>query len=231
MSSFMRRCLPVLALVGFVALSGSVRADSVLIGAPATGANSFPFGGINAAVGDRYQQVYNSALFSGPISINDITFFHTNFPIGDMLDTADYVISLSTTSAAVNGLDTVNFDANLGADNTLFLSTHLSGIIGSTLDLMGNTYNYDPSQGNLLLDIKKSNSLGDGTVFLDARNGDFGTDSSRAHDFGTGFEGFGLVTEFSGPGNNVVPEAGTLLSFGGLLFGLGGLALRRRNRK
>ncbi len=81
---------------------------------------------------------------------------------------ANYTISLSTTSAAVNGLDTT-FANNLGADNAVFFSGVLGGLIGPTnqFTITGTPFNYNPALGNLPL---AATSDGDGlqfSVFLD----------------------------------------------------------------
>ncbi|MEH2027608.1 hypothetical protein [Nostoc sp.] len=158
--------------------------------------NCFPFNCLN---GTRYQQVYNADLFSDAVVIDEISFFNTEYlRVSNIIDTATYEVYLSTTAKAVNALDTVNFSSNVGTDNSLFFKGKLGGtIIGKTFSISAqSSFLYNPSKGNLLLDIFKTNSLGEGSGFLDARNGTFGNDSSRAHNFGTGFTSYGLVTEF-----------------------------------
>jgi len=216
----------VLAMLAGVTAS----ADSVRIGGLGTGANYFPFGGA-AGSGKRYQQVYNSALFGGPMTISEIDFFNNIWEPGLVpLSGSTFSIYLSTTSKLVNGLDTVMAN-NVGGDNALFFL----GVLDSTvpfvdaeykLQLMGTPFTYNPAYGNLLIDIKATGGTLSG-LFMDARNGDFGTDSSRMHDYGGSFESFGLVTQFVGSRGPAVPEAGTLASLC-TLIGLGGVWLRRR---
>jgi hypothetical protein len=45
--------------------------------------------------------------------------------------------------------------------------------------------------GNILLDIFKTGGASNGNVYFDARNGSFGSDSSRAHNFGSQFANWG----------------------------------------
>lgn len=163
---------------------------------------------------------------SGATTIDTVSFFET-LNLGGTFAEADYANSLSTTPKAVNGLDTSVFANNLGGDNALFITVHLAGAVPTTLTFDGTNFNYDPANGNLLVDIARSNYVpGTGFAFLDARNGDFGTDSSRAHNFGSGFDSFGLRTAFNLPGTAKVPDSGST----GLLLAsaIGGCLLIRR---
>ena len=60
------------ALILAVSTAGPASAQ-LTIGAPATGANCFPFG---CGSGTVYQQVNSASSFSGPLSINAITLFN-----------------------------------------------------------------------------------------------------------------------------------------------------------
>jgi hypothetical protein len=189
-------------------------ADTLTIGAPGN-----PFDGDCAPFGCtvEYQQVYGAGQFSGTITITDLTFFNDNFVPGSIAP-ADYTISLSTTSAAVNGLDTT-FANNLGANNQVFFSGALGGLIGPTnqFTITGTPFTYNPADGNLLLSVT---SDGDGlqfSAFLDyLSNAPAGT-FSRISSFDTSGiadtvqDDTGLVTEFtySPTTTSAAPEPGS----------------------
>lgn len=125
----------------------------------------------------------------------------------------------------------------MGANDLLVFSGHLGGpISGGVFTIpLSSPFAYHAADGNLLLDV---NVVFDpfqvsGTVFLDAHNGSFGTDSSRLCDFGAcsgSFAGnsYGLMTGFSDV--SPVPEPTTLLLWGTTLPRLG-LARRRQRRR
>jgi hypothetical protein len=199
-------------------------APTVTIGLPASGANVFPFcdSWFTAPNPTRYQQVYSSAAFSAPIDIGTISFFRG---VSGDLASGTFTLSFSTTSAAVDALDTVNFDNNLGPVNQLFIVQVLAGgPAPDVLSFTGTPYHYDPALGNLLLDIQISGfsgSIGDPAGYL-SRNGNAGGLFSRAHDFDSGFEGYGLVTAFE-----PIPAPGAIL-LGSI--GVGVVSWLRRRR-
>jgi hypothetical protein len=209
----MKRTTVGILVLLLLAVATPAFAVTIIIGAPgdAGSGNCFPFGLLGCSPGSRYQQVYNAALFPGPLLINQLQFFNTNFNPGlGVVDTANYEIHLSATAVAVNALNTSDFDSNVGANDALFFNGVLGGPVGgTTFSISGTGFLYDPADGNLLLDIFKTGGVG-GNVFFDARSGTFGTDSSRAHNFGSAFVSYGLVTGFSDDGLTPVPEPATL---------------------
>ncbi len=171
---------------------------TITIGAPGdSGGNCIPFGCTPAA----YQQVYSASFFPDAASISAISFPRTNVASSgtNTITTATYTVSLSTTSKPVNGLNLINLNENIGSDNQVFFSGVLQGTIasGGKLTVTGTPFLYDPAQGNLLLDIRVSGIGGGGGIFFDARNGTAGGLFSRAMSPGTGFDNYGLVTEFT----------------------------------
>lgn len=206
----------VFALTALMLSAGCVGAQR--IGAIGTGGNGLPF---TFTADTRYQQVYASPLFGGG-TITGVRFFRTVDPsgTGDIAN-ARFTFSLSTTSARVNGLNTLDLSRNVGNDNVQVLDQFLGNLnvpYGGSLTLMFTRgFVYDPSRGNLLLDIAIAPLGGPGFVLFDAHNGDFGDQSSRAMRFASGYESYGLVTEFLTTPFEVAPEPETwALMCGGL---------------
>jgi hypothetical protein len=191
-----------------------------------TGGNAFPFG---AGTGTIYQQVYAASVFaSAPQFVNAFQFFFFSEG-GPTLSNAVYTIFLSTTSAAVDGLNTVNLDANRGPNNTLFGTFALGGAAPATLVFSGTPFLYDPSAGNLLIDMRISGQTSEGNAAFRSNNGDAGGVYSRVYNFGSGTSGFGLQTEFFTTPVTAVPEPATLALVATGLVAVG-LVRRRKQR-
>jgi hypothetical protein len=220
-------------IVACCAFQSAALADTFTIGAPGNpnDGDCAPFG---CTV--EYQQVYGAGNFSGlggPITISGLTFFNDNFVPGSIAP-ADYTISLSTTSAAVDGLDST-FANNLGADNAVFFSGALGGLIGPTnqFTITGTPFLYNPASGNLLLTVT---SDGDGlqfSVFLDYLSSAPAGTFSRISSFdATGIADTvqpdtGLVTQFTFSSSTAaVPELDSVWLLATALTGFA--TLRRR---
>jgi hypothetical protein len=216
----------VISAIAALMLLASTAAASITIGVADPGSgNFFPFTGDGFATNNRYQQAYAASNFSGPVTITGITFFNTELP-GAVFETADYTFTLSTSANPVNGLDTVDLNNNPGGDAALFASLNLSGATGASFTIVGTPFLYDPSNGPLLIDITRANQVvGSGTGYLDAMSGTAAGIFSRAHNYDSGFEDFGLVTRLE-TGDAAVPEPVTLVVWSAL-FGVAAI-LRRR---
>ncbi|HUL71846.1 MAG TPA: PEP-CTERM sorting domain-containing protein [Vicinamibacterales bacterium] len=198
-----------LVVVGLLAGAVSARASSVTVGA-VTGINCAPFLCSPSFSVNRYQQVYSAGAFgtTDPLLITGLT-FATVFGSGSFGDST-FAVSLSTTSASVQGLS-FNMDDNVGADNALFWSGTLSGPVGPALSLSGGPFLYDPMAGNLLMDV----TIAGGTAqYVFQSEDDSGTVTSRMFSNGTVYaDEAGLVTEFTytiQPPPAPVPEPTTL---------------------
>ena len=172
----------------------------------------------------RYQQVYSSSAFSGPLSFNNINFFLYQ---DGLVNPTNLTISFSTTSKAVNGLDS-NPNNNVGVDNSVFGTFSESGLLSSNLSFTGNIFNYDPTQGNLLMDISNISGTNNGSNAFN-QSGISGTVTSRTYqNIGSSVanvDSVGLITNF----NNVataVPEPFTII--GTLVGGTAALRMRKK---
>lgn len=232
-------------------LTGTRQAEATIVVEIGDGSGGFeslaPFGDSGSGPSTRYQQIYSNGLFSVPFTIDKITFFDRSFgqfdTAGDTIITnATYDIRLSTTSQAVNVLNNVTFDNNVGGDEAVFFVGLLGGSLNGNpeFSIQGASFPYDPVSGNLLLDIRRANvtpTTGPGVHgFLDAFTQNVGDATSLVTDFG--FEGgatsgnaflaspTGLVTRFEGA--PTIPEPSSVYLFGSGLLGLAGWRRRRK---
>jgi hypothetical protein len=193
----------------------------------------------------RYQQVFSASQFpssTGPLMITQIAFR----PDGSVADPSLIIrfdsvqIDLSTTSRTPSTLSTL-FASNVGADDTtvfnsfVFVNAPVTGPPGGpkdfTVSFALKPFIYDPSAGDLLLDVRAIESGGGISAPFDAESNNPFTAHLDAPDIsaasGTSFA-TGLVTQFQ---FTPVPEASTLAlgSLGTLLVGVGARWRQRRS--
>lgn len=117
----------------------------------------------------RFQQVYDSSLFSGylqGLSIGEVVFRVDGISGHAFVSTvSDIEVHFSTTSRAVDSLSPV-FDLNVGADDRMVVGRGPITLVGSpggpgilpsfsiAFDIRSNPFYYNASSGNLLMDIK-----------------------------------------------------------------------------
>lgn len=114
---------------------------------------------------NRTQQAYSSSIFSGPINISSVSYtvFQRYAPattVGETtwlmsLSTSKHDLSIESQTSYSNGGLSNSFNENVGADAKTFGTLVLSGTYShnQTITFDG-SFNYDPSQGDLLIDIQ-----------------------------------------------------------------------------
>ena len=167
--------------------TGAANADVVVVpnayaSTPGGSNNGFPFNLTPLGwQSQRYQQVYDSSQFAGitgPVEITEIAFRPSSDDSGQAFSSTlpDIQIDLSTTSFGPNTLSQV-FDDNVGPDDTVVQSGSLALSSSNTtlpdgtkafdiIIILSTPFLYDPSQGNLLMDVR--NFGGGSTTQFDA---------------------------------------------------------------
>lgn len=230
----MRNFLP--TLLALTLLAPIATADAAVVTVEPSGTLTSNFWPLNNGT-MRWQQVYDDSFFSSPTGITSIGFRSRE---NDSIAYGDFSIKLSTASAEPGSLSN-NFDANTGTDVTTVFSGPLTinAVNGSFFAInFATQFNYDPSAGNLLVEIRHGSPTSAGSspgILLDAyRFTPAGLErvatSNNLATAGTSF-GFGeLVTQFgTAPINNtVIPEPSSMLGFG---FGLAAVVACRCRRR
>lgn len=201
-----------------LAVVASPASADVTVGTPDGSSNAFPF---TTSYNGTYQQVYGSTAFAGPTTINTVQFYTD--PLGPPPPNSNsYTLSFYLTTNAVDGLST-----DPSANETTLLSSFGTFVPGLSYTFTGNSFTYDPSLGNLLMNVSTSSTIGT-SAFLLTANVDSDATSRLFRSSGSGVfltNTQGLVTTFSLTGG--VPEPSTwammLLGFAGI-----GIAVRRR---
>jgi hypothetical protein len=215
--------------------------------------NLYPFGLATAGVASqRYQQVYNASDFlslTGPLLITQIA-FRPDVVFGTAFSSTlpNIRIDLSTTTAAADGLS-LTFANNVGLNDTivfsgaLTLSSAFTGPAAGPKDFdivinLTSPFLYDPTQGNLLMDVR--NFGGGSTTVFDAQE-TLGDAVSRVSsqllgvDVPTGepdrfVTSLGLVTRFSDETQSV-PDSISWWVGDAALFGVMLISLVHRRRQ
>jgi hypothetical protein len=187
--------------------------------------NAAPFGNLQASY--FYQQVYDDSAFSGPLTINQLSFYNSVTP-GGTPNPGAFQIYLASTSQLVMGI--ANNIPDLAAA-TLVYDGNLPALAAGRLDiLLTQSFAYDPSLGaDLLLIVKNFNFTASGSpLYLDSDTS--GTITSSRHYSGpngpAGNLKSGLVTGFNDAVAVPEPSTWALMVLG--IAGVGFLAMRRR---
>ncbi len=216
---------------GAILAAGAPAHADVTVGTYTSG-NCYPFSCFasddfnGAGGGIVFQQQYNAAAFSGPLTVQSITFFRDS---GTVMDDATYDVSFYI-GPAMGAMDVGDFNNNRGTLLVNFGSFHFSGTMPTELTLDGADFNYNPADGNLLMDVTVT-ALNEGVGYQSFFQADYSGngDILRSYYYNNSAEDTAnddgaIVTRFN---TGAVPEPGTwALMIGG--FGLAGASLRRR---
>lgn len=206
----------------FLAATASANA-AVTIGA-ASGGNCFPF---SCGYSGTYQQVYSGSSFGTPTTITGIDFFTNLYP--GTYNTAKYALRFFYTGKSVDGLSQ-NYALNRTTLLADFGTFNLSGAAQPTLSFTATPFLYDPSLGNLLLDIRVSNLTASGSSYQDMATASNDA-MSRVYGSNNGngtADTWGLVTRFNTAATPAVPEPATWAM---MLVGFAAIGGAMRGRK
>jgi len=243
--------------VASLAVAGALLAASGLVAQNLTIGNTGPFQGnclpfVCAGGGpikySQFQQIYAASSF-GPVPINifGLYFFNRNQGAqAGQLDGSTYQISLSTVPTTLAAFVAGQTPIPVGVNNTSIFSGALGGPlnIGIALHFSFAPFLYDPSQGNLLMNVNISNfttvppTPNDGMdadnsgscalmarVWVDHFQGQTGGGAQCGGSLITGFD----VSPVTPP--TVTPEPVTMALVGLGLTGLAGFSRRRGRRR
>jgi PEP-CTERM motif len=145
-----RSILAISAAIAALSIATPSSAATVVFGNPAPTSA----GDCTPSCTPQFQTVYSRTQFgSAPVAITGITYFLRSL----QTNLQNYTITLSTSANAVGSLSST-FANNVGADATTFYSGIPNSTSGGQDITFAGLFNYDPTLGDLLVDIAHSSS-------------------------------------------------------------------------
>lgn len=169
----------------------------------------------------RLQQDYTAGNFgSNPVNISNVAFYTTGGS-GNGVGTFDLYLTTNPNGSSLSG----NFNNNVSADRILFASLTKQSFNSGVVNFSG-SFNYNPTKGDLIVDILNSNS----SAFLFTQQFTATNTVSRVYDFNSKTSGsvdsnYGISTAFTVGNVSSVPEPTSIALLG---LGLLGFAASRR---
>ena len=170
----MSKQLHILTCLAALTAAATPTAAAVTVG-NADGPNCDPFSCGPTDEMTEYQQVYVSSAFPGVLSFDEVSFTMNAFQYGPQMDSATYTVSFYLTSAGVTTLSS-NLASNEGSSLGTLGTFQIGGTMPAVLSLSGATISYDPSMGNLLMDVVMS----DPTLVFGSYQSFFNADFTQA---------------------------------------------------
>lgn len=159
----MKKILGAAFAAAAVAFATSALADTITVGSPSNSGVSFPWlsnpSGVTSGVGQDVQQVYSASLFSGPVHINFATGSFVPQSGDGWVLAGNYTIEWGYAEPGLVGNLSTDLASNYSSGPTM-LYTLIIGDHEYNDDPTGPLtlgFDYDPSLGDLILEIVTDN--------------------------------------------------------------------------
>ncbi len=167
-------------------LSSTASAAPINVGEELDGLNCIPFG---CDLAQQTQYIYGAELFSEPLNIDAFGFWSVAGQGNLVSGSFDIRFSITDADPADTNLP---LEDNFGEVDHYFTDLTLDGSNDHPFTISGETFYYDPSDGNLLIDIRADGEL--------THEGDWANFQSTAHEESTEHMWRGRTRDDDDPG-------------------------------